>query len=87
VIISPSLSLSDPYPFLGEAELARLQRQYRIAEGDRKAYSDESQSTLRKQVCSLISLSSVSVALRHPSTALRHSTQTLTHTHTPTLSA
>jgi DNA repair exonuclease SbcCD ATPase subunit len=32
-----------------EAELAALQRQYRIAEGDRKTYTDESQNTLRKQ--------------------------------------
>jgi hypothetical protein len=33
-----------------EAELAKLQRQYRAAEGGRKAYSDETQATLRKQV-------------------------------------
>lgn len=32
-----------------EQELAKLQRQYRIMEGDRKAYSEESQNTIRKQ--------------------------------------
>jgi hypothetical protein len=42
-------------PFLsfflvGESEVERLRRQYRIAEGDRKAYTDESQNTMRKQV-------------------------------------
>eukprot|EP00128_Syssomonas_multiformis_P012257 Colp12_sorted_trinity150504_noHs@18467 len=32
-----------------EQELAKLQRQYRIMEGDRKAYSEESQNVIRKQ--------------------------------------
>ncbi|XP_014665796.1 PREDICTED: coiled-coil domain-containing protein 63-like [Priapulus caudatus] len=32
-----------------ELELARLQRQYRIMEGDRKAYCEESQNIVRKQ--------------------------------------
>lgn len=34
---------------LAEAELAKLQRQYRIMEGDRRAYCEESQNTIRKQ--------------------------------------
>ncbi|XP_031560443.1 coiled-coil domain-containing protein 63-like [Actinia tenebrosa] len=34
---------------IAEQELAKLQRQYRIMEGDRKAYSEESQNTIRKQ--------------------------------------
>ncbi|EDV23841.1 uncharacterized protein TRIADDRAFT_64012, partial [Trichoplax adhaerens] len=34
---------------LVEQELAKLQRQYRIMEGDRKAYSEESQNLIRKQ--------------------------------------
>ena len=32
-----------------EQELAKLQRQYRIIEGDRRAYSEETQNYLRKQ--------------------------------------
>lgn len=32
---------------MAEAELARLQRQYRIMEGDREAYSEEVDSPLR----------------------------------------
>lgn len=34
---------------LAEQELAKLQRQYRIIEGDRRAYSEETQNYLRKQ--------------------------------------
>ncbi len=34
---------------LAEIELSKLQRQYRIMEGDRKAYSDESRLTITKQ--------------------------------------
>ena len=34
---------------LAEIEYAKLQRQYRIMDGDRRAYSEESQNTLRKQ--------------------------------------
>ncbi len=40
----------NPFLFADEAELARLQRQYRMAEGDRKAYNDEANTTIRKQV-------------------------------------
>ncbi|XP_070572078.1 coiled-coil domain-containing protein 63-like [Ptychodera flava] len=32
-----------------EAELSKLQRQYRIMEGDRKAYNEETQNIIRKQ--------------------------------------
>ena len=32
-----------------EQELVKLQQQYRILEGDRKSYSDESQNKIRKQ--------------------------------------
>ena len=35
--------------FAAEQELIKLQRQYRILEGDRKSYSDESQNKIRKQ--------------------------------------
>ena len=35
--------------FVAEQELARLQQEYRIMEGDRKAYSEESQNIIRKQ--------------------------------------
>ena len=34
---------------LAEAELSRLQRQYRIMEGDRQAYSQEANTTLQRQ--------------------------------------
>ena len=34
---------------LQEAELVKLQRQYRIMEGDRAAYTEESQNLIRKQ--------------------------------------
>ncbi|XP_078682326.1 coiled-coil domain-containing protein 63-like isoform X2 [Branchiostoma floridae x Branchiostoma belcheri] len=34
---------------MAESELAKLQRQYRIMEGDRKAYCEESQNIIRKQ--------------------------------------
>ena len=37
------------YPLLAEQELTKLQQQYRIMEGDRKAYSEESQNMIRKQ--------------------------------------
>ncbi len=33
-----------------EQELAKLQRQYRIIEGDRRAYSEETQNQIRKQM-------------------------------------
>ncbi|RDD40524.1 Coiled-coil domain-containing protein 63 [Trichoplax sp. H2] len=41
---------------LVEQELAKLQRQYRIMEGDRKAYSEESQNLIRKQRASILAL-------------------------------
>jgi hypothetical protein len=34
---------------LAEQELVKLQRQYRIMEGDRAAYTEESQNIIRKQ--------------------------------------
>lgn len=34
---------------LAEAELQKLQRQFRIMEGDRAAYTEESQNLIRKQ--------------------------------------
>lgn len=34
---------------LAEQELVKLQQQYRIMDGDRKAYSEESQNLIRKQ--------------------------------------
>ena len=34
---------------LAELELAKLQRQYRIMENDRAAYTEESQNIIRKQ--------------------------------------
>ena len=34
---------------LAEQELAKLQRQYRIMENDRGAYTEESQNVIRKQ--------------------------------------
>ncbi len=34
---------------VAEQELVKLQQQYRIMEGDRKAYSEESQNLIRKQ--------------------------------------
>jgi hypothetical protein len=42
----------DEDPAVLEAEIARLQRQYRVLDGDRRAYADEAQLTLKKQVCS-----------------------------------
>lgn len=36
-----------------EAELTKLQRQYRMAEGDRRSYTEESQNTIRKQKATL----------------------------------
>ena len=33
-----------------EQELAKLQRQYRIIEGDRRAYSEETQNQIRRQM-------------------------------------
>lgn len=33
-----------------EQELAKLQRQYRIIEGDRRAYSEETQNQIRRQL-------------------------------------
>lgn len=34
---------------LAEAELSRLQRQYRIMEGDRQSYSQEANTIIQKQ--------------------------------------
>lgn len=41
---------------LAEQELAKLQRQYRIIEGDRRAYSEETQNQIRKQTEAIQSL-------------------------------
>ncbi|XP_068699418.1 coiled-coil domain-containing protein 63-like [Montipora foliosa] len=41
---------------LAEQELAKLQRQYRIIEGDRRAYSEETQNHIRKQMEAIKSL-------------------------------
>ncbi|KAL9970046.1 hypothetical protein ACROYT_G022360 [Oculina patagonica] len=41
---------------LAEQELAKLQRQYRIIEGDRRAYSEETQNQIRKQMEAIQSL-------------------------------
>ena len=41
---------------IAEAELAKLQRQYRIMEGDRKAYCEESQNVIRKQRAQIAAL-------------------------------
>ena len=40
---------SDELEGLAEQELAKLQRQYRIMENDRAAYTEESQNVIRKQ--------------------------------------
>ena len=37
------------FSILAEQELVRLQQEYRVMEGDRKAYSEESQNIIRKQ--------------------------------------
>ena len=39
---------------LAEQELVKLQRQYRIMEGDRAAYTEESQNIIRKQKYAII---------------------------------
>ncbi len=42
--------VSDPdMEGLQEGELLKLQRQYRLMEGDRSAYTDESTNMIRKQ--------------------------------------
>ena len=41
---------------IAEAELAKLQRQYRIMEGDRKAYCEESQNVIRRQRAQIAAL-------------------------------
>ena len=41
---------------IAEQELLRLQQEYRIMEGDRKAYSEESQNIIRKQKAAITSL-------------------------------
>jgi len=41
---------------LAESELAKLKRQYRIMEGDRKAYCEESQNIMRRQKAQIIAL-------------------------------
>lgn len=41
---------------LAEQELGKLQRQYRIIEGDRRAYSEETQNQIRKQMEAIKSL-------------------------------
>nr|CAB3228649.1 CiAxp66.0 axonemal p66.0 [Phallusia mammillata] len=41
---------------LAEAELAKFQRQYRIMEGDRKAYCEESQNVIRRQRAQITAL-------------------------------
>ena len=41
---------------LAENELAKLKRQYRIMEGDRKAYCEESQNIMRRQKAQIIAL-------------------------------
>lgn len=41
---------------LAEQELAKLQRQYRIIEGDRRAYSEETQNQIRRQLEAIKSL-------------------------------
>ena len=48
--------LNDYVLFTAEQELAKLQRQHRIMEGDRKAYSEESQNIIRKQRVAVESL-------------------------------
>ena len=41
---------------LAEQEIAKLHRQYRIMEGDRKTYCEESTNTIRKQKAQLAKL-------------------------------
>lgn len=41
---------------LQEQELVKLQRQYRLMEGDRAAYTEESQNIIRKQKYNMIQL-------------------------------
>merc|ERR1719334_2023018 len=43
---------------LAENELAKLQRQYRIMEGDRNAYNVESQDLIRRQINEISTLNS-----------------------------
>ena len=40
---------------LAEQELLKLQRQYRIMEGDRAAYTEESTNVIRKQKLVMVS--------------------------------
>ncbi|EPZ36351.1 hypothetical protein O9G_004010 [Rozella allomycis CSF55] len=48
---------------LAEIELVKLQRQYRIMEGDRKAYSEESRNFLKKQKSSIDQLKTDNMVL------------------------
>lgn len=46
ITINPLFS----FDFSAESELSKLQRQYRIMEGDRNAYNIESQDLIRRQL-------------------------------------
>ena len=52
---------------MAEAELLRLTRQYRIMEGDKEAYCEEAQKTLRRQRKILTDLGERVLILRMPS--------------------
>jgi hypothetical protein len=37
------------WPYLAEQELEKLQQQYRVMDGERRQYCEESQNVIRKQ--------------------------------------
>lgn len=48
-------------------QLADLQRKYRIMEGNRKSYSDDSQNVIKKQRVAIEQVKEENAALRHVS--------------------
>jgi hypothetical protein len=53
--------------FVSFVQLADLQRKYRIMEGNRKSYSDDSQNVIKKQRVAIEQVKDENAALRHVS--------------------
>ncbi len=58
-----------------ELELHRLQRQYRILEGDRKAYAEDAKQQMHKQLSSIEKLRKENVSLAEELRMVQHHLQ------------
>jgi hypothetical protein len=49
-VLFVAVILTHASSLIAEAELSKLKKQYRLAEGDRKSYNDKTQAEIRLQV-------------------------------------